>query len=214
MNQRIRCAIYTRKSTDEGLERTFNSLDAQREACESYIKSQQHQGWQAISTQYDDGNYSGGNMERPALRQIMADIEAGKVGVGWLFFGIAATAGVEAYLSTPSGQWSASTFTSAAGASISNSISSIKSFFSSKSSSSNPAPATGQQASQGGQNNPTGPAQPKSNPMQGEPGSTSTTTQPDGTPKQTRGYGSDGYPQTDVDSGHDHKGQGDPHAHD
>jgi site-specific DNA recombinase len=81
MNQRIRCAIYTRKSTDEGLEQTFNSLDAQREACEAYIKSQQHEGWQAIASHYDDGNYSGGNMERPALKQIMADIEAGKVGV-------------------------------------------------------------------------------------------------------------------------------------
>ncbi|MDQ2842619.1 MAG: recombinase family protein [Acidobacteriota bacterium] len=81
MNQRIRCAIYTRKSTDEGLQQTFNSLDAQREAGEAYIKSQQHEGWQAIATHYDDGNYSGGNMERPALKQIMADIEAGKVNV-------------------------------------------------------------------------------------------------------------------------------------
>lgn len=81
MNQRIRCAIYTRKSTDEGLEQTFNSLDAQRESCDAYIKSQQHEGWQAIATHYDDGNYSGGNMERPGLKQIMADIEAGKVGV-------------------------------------------------------------------------------------------------------------------------------------
>jgi DNA invertase Pin-like site-specific DNA recombinase len=81
MNQRIRCAIYTRKSTDEGLEQSFNSLDAQREACEAYIKSQQHEGWQAIATHYDDGNYSGGNMERPALKQIMADIEAGKVNI-------------------------------------------------------------------------------------------------------------------------------------
>lgn len=81
MNQRIRCAIYTRKSTDEGLEQTFNSLHAQREACEAYIKSQQHEGWQAIASHYDDGNYSGGNMERPALKQIMADIEAGKVNV-------------------------------------------------------------------------------------------------------------------------------------
>jgi DNA invertase Pin-like site-specific DNA recombinase len=81
MNQRIRCAIYTRKSTDEGLEQTFNSLDAQREACEAYIKSQKHEGWQAIAFRYDDGNYSGGNMERPALKQIMADIEAGNVNV-------------------------------------------------------------------------------------------------------------------------------------
>lgn len=76
-----RCAIYTRKSTDEGLEQTFNSLDAQREACAAYVKSQHHEGWQAIATRYDDGNYSAGNMERPALEQIMADIEAGKVGV-------------------------------------------------------------------------------------------------------------------------------------
>ena len=81
MNQRFRCAIYTRKSTDEGLDQTFNSLDAQREASEAYIKSQQHEGWQAIATHYDDGNYSGGNMERPALKQIMADIEVGKVNV-------------------------------------------------------------------------------------------------------------------------------------
>src|SRR3984885_4415051 len=81
MNQRFRCAIYTRKSTDEGLEQTFNSLDAQREACEAYVKSQQHEGWQAIVSRYDDGNYSGGNMERPALKLIMADIEAGKVSV-------------------------------------------------------------------------------------------------------------------------------------
>jgi site-specific DNA recombinase len=81
MNQRFRCAIYTRKSTDEGLDRAFNSLDAQREACEAYIKSQQHEGWQAIAAHYDDGNYSGGNMERPALRQMMADIEAGIVSV-------------------------------------------------------------------------------------------------------------------------------------
>ena len=81
MNQRFRCAIYTRKSTDEGLDQTFNSLDAQREASEAYIKSQQHEGWQAIATHYDDGNYSGGNMERPALKQILADIEAGKVNV-------------------------------------------------------------------------------------------------------------------------------------
>jgi DNA invertase Pin-like site-specific DNA recombinase len=81
MNQHVRCAIYTRKSTDEGLEQTFNSLDAQREACEAYVKSQKHEGWQAITVRYDDGNYSGGNMERPALKQIMADIEAGKVNV-------------------------------------------------------------------------------------------------------------------------------------
>ena len=65
---RIRCAIYTRKSSEEGLEQSFNSLDAQREACEAYIVSQRHEGWQLIPTQYDDGGFSGGNMERPALK--------------------------------------------------------------------------------------------------------------------------------------------------
>jgi DNA invertase Pin-like site-specific DNA recombinase len=81
MNLRIRCAIYTRKSSEEGLEQSFNSLDAQREACESFIKSQQHEGWQVIPTHYSDGGYTGGNMDRPALRHLMADIHAGKVSV-------------------------------------------------------------------------------------------------------------------------------------
>ena len=76
---RVRCAIYTRKSTEEGLEQEFNSLDAQREAGEAYIASQRHEGWIALPDRYDDGGYTGGNMERPALRQLMADIEAGKV---------------------------------------------------------------------------------------------------------------------------------------
>ena len=71
----IRCAIYTRKSSDEGLDQSFNSLDAQREAGEAYVKSQAHEGWRAISTQYDDGGYSGGSMERPALRRLLADVE-------------------------------------------------------------------------------------------------------------------------------------------
>jgi site-specific DNA recombinase len=75
----IRCAIYTRKSSEEGLDQSFNSLDAQREACESYIRSQRHEGWQLISTRYDDGGFSGGNMDRPALKRLMVDIEAGKV---------------------------------------------------------------------------------------------------------------------------------------
>jgi len=75
---RIRCAIYTRKSSEEGLEQAFNSLDAQREACEAYIRSQKHEGWQMIATHYDDGGYSGGNMDRPALKQLMDDIQAGK----------------------------------------------------------------------------------------------------------------------------------------
>ncbi len=82
MSKRIvRCAIYTRKSSDEGLEQEFNSLDAQREAGEAYIKSQAHEGWQAISTTYDDGGFSGGKMERPALQRLLADIDTGLVDV-------------------------------------------------------------------------------------------------------------------------------------
>jgi len=81
MNSRIRCAIYTRKSSEEGLEQSFNSLDAQREACEAYVKSQQHEGWKLIATHYDDGGFSGGNTDRPALKQLMEDIHAAKVSV-------------------------------------------------------------------------------------------------------------------------------------
>ncbi len=77
----IRCAIYTRKSTEEGLDQAFNSLDAQREACAAYILSQRHERWVAGSELYDDGGFSGGNMERPGLKQLMADIAAGKVNV-------------------------------------------------------------------------------------------------------------------------------------
>ena len=76
-----RCAIYTRKSTDEGLDQAFNSLDAQREACAAFILSQKHEGWSALPALYDDGGYSGGTMERPALKRLMADIEAGQVDV-------------------------------------------------------------------------------------------------------------------------------------
>jgi len=76
---RLRCAIYTRKSTEEGLDQDFNSLDAQREACEAYIASQAGEGWRRIGTRYDDGAYSGGTMERPALQCLLADIDAGKV---------------------------------------------------------------------------------------------------------------------------------------
>ena len=76
---RIRCAIYTRKSSEEGLEQSFNSLDAQREACEAYIVSQRHEGWQLVPSQYDDGGFSGGNMERPALKRLLADIAAKRV---------------------------------------------------------------------------------------------------------------------------------------
>ena len=75
----LRCAIYTRKSTDEGLDQNFNSLDAQREACEAYIASQRHEGWKALSKHYDDGGYSGGNLQRPALQKLLEDISAGHV---------------------------------------------------------------------------------------------------------------------------------------
>jgi site-specific DNA recombinase len=77
----IRCAIYTRKSSEEGLEQSFNSLDAQREACEAYILSQRQEGWRGLETRYDDGGYSGGSMERPALKQLLADIDARKIDV-------------------------------------------------------------------------------------------------------------------------------------
>ena len=73
-DKKIRCAIYTRKSTEEGLEQEFNSLQAQREACEAYIKSQKHENWQLLPTEYDDGGYSGGNMERPALKRLILDL--------------------------------------------------------------------------------------------------------------------------------------------
>jgi DNA invertase Pin-like site-specific DNA recombinase len=73
------CAIYTRKSSEEGLEQEFNSLDAQREACAAYINSQRHEGWNEISSRYDDGGVSGGTLERPALARLMQDIEAGQV---------------------------------------------------------------------------------------------------------------------------------------
>ena len=75
----VRCAIYTRKSTEEGLEQEFNSLDAQREATEAYIASQRGAGWVSLPDRYDDGGYTGGNMERPALKRLLADIEAGRV---------------------------------------------------------------------------------------------------------------------------------------
>jgi site-specific DNA recombinase len=75
----IRCAVYTRKSTEEGLAQEFNSLDAQREACEAYILSQRHEGWVALSNRYDDGGFTGGNMERPALQRLLADIDRGSV---------------------------------------------------------------------------------------------------------------------------------------
>lgn len=80
-SDKVRCAIYTRKSTEEGLEQEFNSLDAQREACAAYITSQRHEGWVPVPHTYDDGGYSGGSMERPGLKQLLADVAAGKVDV-------------------------------------------------------------------------------------------------------------------------------------
>ena len=77
--QRRRCAIYTRKSTDENLDNGFNSLDAQREAAEAYIASQRHEGWAALPARYDDGGYSGGTLERPGLQRLLTDVEAGFV---------------------------------------------------------------------------------------------------------------------------------------
>ncbi len=78
---RRRCAIYTRKSTEDGLEQEFNSLDAQRAACAAYIESQRHEGWTLVPEHYDDGGYSGGNMERPGLSHLMEDVRAGKIDV-------------------------------------------------------------------------------------------------------------------------------------
>ena len=75
----VRCAVYTRKSTEEGLQQAFNSLDAQREAAEAYIKSQAHAGWVCLPDRFDDGGFTGGNMDRPALQRLLADVDAGKV---------------------------------------------------------------------------------------------------------------------------------------
>jgi site-specific DNA recombinase len=75
----MRCAVYTRKSTEEGLEQEYNSLDAQRDAGEAYIQSQQHEGWRCLPDRYDDGGFTGANMDRPALRRLISDIEAGRV---------------------------------------------------------------------------------------------------------------------------------------
>ena len=75
----IRCAVYTRKSTEEGLEKNFSSLDAQREAALAYIQSQRHEGWRCLPARYDDGGFTGGNMDRPALQRLLADVEAGQI---------------------------------------------------------------------------------------------------------------------------------------
>jgi len=73
--RKLRCAIYTRVSTDAGLEQEFNSLDAQREAAQAYVKSQAHEGWILNRDRYDDGGYSGGSLERPAMQKLLADIK-------------------------------------------------------------------------------------------------------------------------------------------
>src|SRR6201988_5299362 len=75
----FRCAIYTRKSTEHNLDLEFNSLDAQREACEAYIKSQAHEGWRLVPDRYDDGGLSGASLDRPALQVLLADVRAGKI---------------------------------------------------------------------------------------------------------------------------------------
>jgi len=77
----VRCAIYTRKSSEEGLEQEFNSLQAQREACEAFITSQRHEGWACLPKDYDDGGFSGARMDRPALQRLLADIAAGRVDI-------------------------------------------------------------------------------------------------------------------------------------
>jgi DNA invertase Pin-like site-specific DNA recombinase len=80
-SRRLRCAVYTRKSSDEGLEQAFNSLDAQREACAAFVLSQKHEGWSVLPTLYDDGGFSGRTLERPALQRLLADIADAKVDV-------------------------------------------------------------------------------------------------------------------------------------
>ncbi len=79
--KKLRCAVYTRKSTDEGLDQAFNSLDAQRDACEAFVASQRQEGWVLLRDRYDDGGFSGGNLDRPALQRLLGDIEAGTVDV-------------------------------------------------------------------------------------------------------------------------------------
>lgn len=83
--KKLRCAVYTRKSTDEGLDKEFNTLDAQREACEAYIASQRAEGWVLVHDRYDDGGYSGGTLDRPALKRLLADIEQGLIDVVVLY---------------------------------------------------------------------------------------------------------------------------------
>ena len=77
----IRCAVYTRKSSEDGLDQEFNSLDAQYESCVAYIASQRHEGWKLVPDRFDDGGISGGTLERPGLQRLMAEIDAGRIGM-------------------------------------------------------------------------------------------------------------------------------------
>ena len=79
--RKVRCAIYTRKSSEEGLDMAFNSLDAQRDAAAAYIESQRHEGWVLVPDRYDDGGISGGTLERPALQRLLADVQGGLVDI-------------------------------------------------------------------------------------------------------------------------------------
>ena len=77
--RKLRCAIYTRKSTEEGLDQAFNTLHAQRDACEAYIRSQAHAGWKLVKADYDEGGFSAGTIERPALKRLLAEVAAGRI---------------------------------------------------------------------------------------------------------------------------------------
>ncbi|MCX8006329.1 MAG: recombinase family protein, partial [Burkholderiaceae bacterium] len=81
LKRRLRCAVYTRKSTDEGLDQEYNSIDAQRDAGHAYIASQRAEGWIPVADDYDDPAFSSGNMDRPALKRLLADIEAGRIDI-------------------------------------------------------------------------------------------------------------------------------------
>src|SRR6266513_1474904 len=91
---KLRCAIYTRKSSEEGLEQDFNSLDAQREACEAFVASQKREGWILVGEMYDDGGFSGGTLERPAFQRFLSDVSAGKIDVVVVYKGPADTVAV------------------------------------------------------------------------------------------------------------------------
>ena len=81
VTRKLRCAVYTRKSSEEGLEQEFNSLHAQREACEAYVASQRHEGWKLGAERFDDCGLSGGTLDRPALQRLLAEVDAGRIGM-------------------------------------------------------------------------------------------------------------------------------------